>query len=157
MKRTAEFLVIGYGNTLRRDDGVGVRTAEAVAALNLPDVQVLTRHQLVPELAEPVSRARAVIFVDAAGYGAQALALNEVAAQTGHHILAHAADPPALLGLAGNVFGHCPRAWSLAIPVSDFGFGDGLSAAAEAGLQAAVREIRELVDRDVSSCPGQEM
>lgn len=143
--------MIGYGNTLRRDDGVGVRAAEAVAALNLPAVRVLTRHQLVPELAEPISRARAVIFVDATAHGGSELELHAVAPQTGNHILAHAANPPALLALAGNVFGHCPPAWSLAIPVTDFGFGDGLSARAETGARAAVREIRRLVDRQSSS------
>ena len=158
VKRTAEFLVIGYGNTLRRDDGVGVRTAEAVAALNLPEVRVIARHQLAPELAEPISRARAVIFVDAAASGAQDLALHEVVSRTGNHILAHAADPPALLALAGNIFGHCPQAWTLAIPVTDFGFGGNLSTQAESGLLAAVREIRRLVERQSSShSPRQEM
>ncbi len=155
MKHTPEILVIGYGNTLRRDDGVGVRAAEAVAALNLPTVQVLTRHQLVPELAEPISRARAVIFVDAAANGVPELELQEVAPQTGNPILAHAADPTALLALAGNIFGHCPPAWTLAIPVTDFGFGDGLSARAEAAARAAVREIRRLVERQSSNhSPG---
>jgi Ni,Fe-hydrogenase maturation factor len=32
----AGLLVIGYGNTLRRDDGVGPRVADAIAALALP-------------------------------------------------------------------------------------------------------------------------
>ena len=34
----AGILVIGYGNTLRGDDGVGPKVAEAVAALALPGV-----------------------------------------------------------------------------------------------------------------------
>ena len=34
--RATNLLVIGYGNTLRGDDGLGPRVAEAVAALNLP-------------------------------------------------------------------------------------------------------------------------
>src|SRR5450759_47295 len=33
-----DFLVIGYGNTLRRDAGVGPRVAEAVEELHLPNV-----------------------------------------------------------------------------------------------------------------------
>ena len=36
VKIEAELLVIGYGNTLRGDDGVGPRVAEAVEKLNLP-------------------------------------------------------------------------------------------------------------------------
>ena len=58
------------GNPLRGDDGVGWRVAEAVAAA-LPDAvaDVLTVHQLTPELAEPISRAERVIFIDAAAEG----------------------------------------------------------------------------------------
>ena len=36
-----DFLVIGYGNTLRGDDGVGPRVAEAIEKLNLPGVRTL--------------------------------------------------------------------------------------------------------------------
>ncbi|MGC9940849.1 MAG: hydrogenase maturation protease [Verrucomicrobiota bacterium] len=147
MSDVYEFLVIGYGNTLRRDDGVGVKVAEAVAALNLPGVNVITRHQLVPELAGVLSQARAVIFVDAAADADADLEPREVQAGEDSQILAHAADPRSLLALSTQIFGRCPPAWCLAIPVQDFGFGDGLSAHAEAGLQAAVQQIRQLAGR----------
>ena len=49
-------LVIGYGNTLRNDDGVGPRVAEALEALQLPGVRTLSCALLAPETAEPVSR-----------------------------------------------------------------------------------------------------
>ena len=62
----ASLLVIGYGNTLRGDDGVGPRVAEAVGELNLPGVHTLICPLLTPELANPISRAGKVIFVDAA-------------------------------------------------------------------------------------------
>ena len=61
-----DFLIIGYGNTLRGDDGAGPRVAEAVAALNYPGVRTLVCPLLTPELADPISRAGAVLFVDAA-------------------------------------------------------------------------------------------
>ena len=61
----AELLVIGYGNTLRGDDGVGPRVAEAVEKLNLPGVRTLVCQQLSPEHADPISRVRKVVFVDA--------------------------------------------------------------------------------------------
>ena len=56
-----DFLVIGYGNTLRGDDGVGPRVAEAVGKLNLPGVRTLICQQLSPEHAELISQARAVV------------------------------------------------------------------------------------------------
>ncbi len=57
-------LVIGYGNTLRGDDGVGQLVAVAVSKWQLPGVIALERHQLTAELAEPLSRAAIAIFVD---------------------------------------------------------------------------------------------
>lgn len=142
-----EFLIIGYGNTLRRDDGVGVKVAEAVDALNLPGVSVITRHQLVPELASVLSRARAVIFVDATAAAESDLEPRQVVAGNDGRILAHAADPRSLLALSRQVFGRCPPAWCLAVPAQDFGFGDGLSAPAQAGLELAVQKIRQLAAR----------
>nr|MDQ2730551.1 hydrogenase maturation protease [Armatimonadota bacterium] len=63
-------LVIGYGNPLRRDDGLGPMAAQRLAALADPlRVQVLTPYQLSPELAEPISQARFVLFIDASEEG----------------------------------------------------------------------------------------
>ena len=62
----ADALVIGYGNTLRGDDGIGPAVAEAVAALGLPGVRVIVAHQLTPELAADLADAQLVVFVDAA-------------------------------------------------------------------------------------------
>ena len=39
-------LVIGYGNTLRSDDGVGPHIAQEVAAQGWPSVCSITVHQL---------------------------------------------------------------------------------------------------------------
>ena len=143
----AGILVIGYGNTLRRDDGVGPKVAEAVAALNLPGVSALACHQLTPELAEPISRAQKVIFVDADSKPKGDVSLRKIKPGDAGEILAHASDPRSLLALANQVFGRNPSAWAVAIPVEDFGFGDGLSSYAEAGMQSAVRKIQALAQK----------
>jgi hydrogenase maturation protease len=52
-----EVLVIGYGNTLRRDDAVGPLSAEEVSRWGRPGVVPLDLAQLLPELAERLSRA----------------------------------------------------------------------------------------------------
>ena len=57
---TADLVVIGYGNELRGDDGAGPRVARAVAAHNLPGVQIITAHQLTPEMADGLAEARVV-------------------------------------------------------------------------------------------------
>ena len=62
-------LVIAWGNPLREDDGVAWHVLEGLRALQprpwLPALRLRHAHQLTPELAECVSRAAGVVFVDA--------------------------------------------------------------------------------------------
>jgi len=139
-------LVIGYGNELRGDDGVGIRVAGAVEDMDLSGVQVLACHQLTPELAEPVSEARMVVFVDAAVDGAPEVQMRELKpAETGQ-IMAHVADPRTLLVLERDLFGHCPPAWWLTIPVERIDFSGNLSPLANRGLQNALARIQALAE-----------
>ncbi|HLP75443.1 MAG TPA: hydrogenase maturation protease [Candidatus Paceibacterota bacterium] len=145
-----DILVIGYGNTLRSDDGVGPGVADAVSALNLPGVRVITCHQLTPELASDVSQTREVIFVDASVEPVPRLQMRRLEPAAASQILAHAADPKTLLALARDVFGHCPTAWWLTIPIRNMDFGERLSDEAAEGLRAAVRMIETLA----ADCPA---
>jgi hydrogenase maturation protease len=77
--RSGSLLVIGYGNTLRSDDGVGQRVAEAVTALSLPDVKTVSCDLLTPEWADPISQAKQVIFVDASVDAAREVQLRPLA------------------------------------------------------------------------------
>lgn len=136
------WLVIGYGNTLRRDDGAGVAVAEAVERWGLPGVEVLTRHQLTPDLAETLARANAVVFVDAAVGVRRRVSWRKIRPAPQAATLAHAAEPAALLDLAQRLFGPAPQAWLLALPAPDLGFGEGLSPVAAAGVQTALAQLR---------------
>ena len=134
-----ELLVIGYGNTLRSDDGVGPKVAQAFGALNLPHVSVLCCDLLTPELADPLSQSRSVVFVDAAVDAPEEVQLRELRPAESSQIMAHAANPETLLALARDVFGHAPRAWWLTIPVKDLGFGEQLSPRAQSNFLQALR------------------
>src|SRR6516162_7751336 len=89
----ADVLVIGYGNTLRGDDGVGPRVAEAIGNLRLPGVRALICPLLTPELADPISRVEKVIFVDAAVDAPDQVQWRELQPKETSQIIAHAADP----------------------------------------------------------------
>ena len=148
MTTPPHLLVIGYGNTLRGDDGVGPRTVEAVGTLRLPQVRTLICHQLSPEHSAPVSQAHTVIFVDAAvGPAAGGVQWRALAPGHSSQLLAHAADPCTLLALARDVFGRAPAAWWLTIPAVNLDFGEELSPAATAGLSEALRRIKALADQ----------
>ena len=140
-------LVIGYGNTLRGDDGVGVRVAEAVEALKLPGVRTFTCQQLSPEHAEMISQAERIVFVDAAVDAPKEVQLRELVPGETTQLMAHAADPRTMLALARDVFGHAPKAWWLTIPAVNLEFGETLTPDAQRGFTDAINKVKSLSKR----------
>jgi hydrogenase maturation protease len=136
--------VIAYGNTLRSDDGVARRVAEELEALELPQIQVISCDLLLPELAEPVSRAERVIFVDAEANSAGPVRAHKVVAAESSQLMAHHASATVILALARDVFGHAPEAWLVTIPGRDFGIGEGLSEIATRGKKRALELIQAI-------------
>jgi hydrogenase maturation protease len=136
------WLVLGYGNTLRGDDGVGPAVARAVADWRLPGVRALAVHQLTPELAAEVADAAQALFVDAAvGGGVELQPLEPSAPRTG---LGHVSDPQGLLALAQALHGRSPRAWLLTVPAPCVEFGETLSDEARRGVRTALERLRGL-------------
>ncbi|NJN15613.1 MAG: hydrogenase maturation protease [Oscillochloris sp.] len=135
-------LVIGYGNTLRGDDGLGPRV---VAPLRVPGVRTLILPQLGPELAAELALVQRVIFVDArlgrGGPHLRRLPLADPQPQS-HHC-----DPAGLLALSAALYGHAPQAWLLSIPAARFDLGAPLSPAARHNRLLALRRLRRLLER----------
>jgi hydrogenase maturation protease len=138
----ANVLVIGYGNTLRGDDGVGPRVAEAIGHLGLPGVRTLICPLLTPELADPISKAENVIFVDAAVDAPREVQWRPLQPKESSQLMAHAADPRTMLALARDVFGHVPPAWWLTIPAVDLGFSEEFSPAVQRDFAVALEKIQ---------------
>lgn len=153
----AEQLVIGIGNTLRGDDGVGWRLAEQVRGWKRPFLEVSAVHQLTPELAPRLAAAGEVLFIDAcfaddclAHDGAPGPRLEPLAPGDhagGHARLRHHTTPEALLALAQRLYGRRPPAWCLRIPAHDDQLGSRLSPATAAQLGPARRALRRWLDR----------
>lgn len=144
-------LIVAYGNPLRSDDGVAWRAAEALQGMFSPnEVEILTMHQLGPELAESVSRIQCVIFVDAtAGPGRpgeiefkELLSTNSEGA--GSSGFCHAVSPANVLALAAQLYKAKPKAFSATIVGENFRHGESLSAAVEAALPSLLARIGEL-------------
>jgi hydrogenase maturation protease len=139
-------LILAYGNPLRGDDGAGWEAAALLERQLGEEVEILTRHQLTPELAEVISRAKGVIFIDAACEGMPgAVHCREVpvvpfAAQPFTHHVA----PADLLAAAQELFGHAPQAYLITINGSDFGFHERLTPAVEAALPEVVAYVERI-------------
>jgi hydrogenase maturation protease len=136
-------LIIGYGNSLRRDDGAGLILAQMVeAALRQRelDVERIAVHQLTPDLALPVAAdgVAAVVFVDTriavAEVGQMDLQIQPLGAEEGSQSLGHHVGPAVVLSYARLLYDKSPPAWLLTAPGVDFDHGEGLSEAAQRAL-----------------------
>jgi hydrogenase maturation protease len=136
-------LVIGYGNTLRGDDGVGPHVVEIVGQLGLPGVRTMICPLLTPELADPISRSSQVVFVDAAVDAPREVQWRKLEPNETSQIMAHAADPRTMLALARDVFGHAPQGWWLTIPAVDLGFHEHFSPSVQRDVIVAVGKIKD--------------
>ncbi|NJR56581.1 MAG: hydrogenase maturation protease [Acaryochloris sp. CRU_2_0] len=137
-------LVIGYGHSLRGDDGVGPLVAEQIAAWNLPDVRSLCVHQLTPELAAEMAQVEQVLFVDACLPNCQRQSppilkegvrckIERLFPATFPHSLDHSWSSHTLLYLAKTLYNADPIAYQILIPAMQFDYGEPLSAIARAG------------------------
>jgi hydrogenase maturation protease len=139
-------LIVGYGNPLRRDDGLGWQAAAALL-YELPSagVEVMMRQQLTPELAETISHASAVFFIDASCEGAPGeLSFKTVTPLQDVHF-GHEVSPASLLNLSLQLYSRCPRAFAVSLCGEAFGHGEGLSPKVLANLPHLVRLVAELV------------
>jgi hydrogenase maturation protease len=150
-------VVIGYGNELRGDDGLGPWVAREIRARRQPAVQVFTVPQLTPELAEALAGARLAIFVDAAWVrDGGPLSVSRVEAAAADSSLTHFGRPRDLLGLAERVLGRAPEAWLVTVAGQEFGLREGLSAAALQHGQLARARIENMIRRSCRAEPGRE-
>ncbi len=140
-------LVIGYGNTLRSDDGAGVRVAESIGARHLPGVTALALHQLTPEIAERLAGAERAIFVDArlAESGGH-IAIAPLEPASSIRPAGHISDPRWLLAMTRTLYGHAPGAWLITVPAVDLSLGEALSTTAERGVEAARERILRMIE-----------
>jgi hydrogenase maturation protease len=139
-------LVIAWGDPLREDDGVGWHVLEALRALrprpSLPALHLRHAHQLVPEMAECVSRATGVVFVDARRDGTPGEVRCEgVAPVAGSSPLATSLSPQALLLYAEQLHGRAPEAVVLSIAGERFGTGESLSPVVRRAIPRAIRAV----------------
>jgi hydrogenase maturation protease len=141
-------LVVGYGNPLRGDDGVGWHAAGRLAAdPRLAGARVLARHQLVPELAVDVAGASLVVLVDATAGGEPGSILirrvwprRPAPGSWSHHL-----DPESLAGLVESVYGVVPPIVLVGVGAGALDEDDHLSDALERALPDVVETVVAVV------------
>lgn len=129
-------LVVGIGNTLRGDDGVGPFVIDLLRAARAGWLELRTVLGVLPELAVELPRHDTVVFVDA-DVRSREVRLSPLAADEPDRLhrfaLARVVTMARALGFGG-------RAWICSVPVASMDAGEGLSreAVLAAGRAAAV-------------------
>jgi hydrogenase maturation protease len=151
-------LMIGYGNSLRRDDGAGPALARRVKErCGDGGVHALEVHQLVPELADEIASpdVTAVFFMDASiarsenpdQESPESVEIQMLDSKASSQSFGHHFDPSTLLAYAEHLHGKHPIAWLISIPGEDFDFGEGFSDVALSSLAIAEEKVMVLLSR----------
>jgi hydrogenase maturation protease len=139
-------LLIGYGSTLRCDDGLGPYLADSLSA-RWTETNAMTLNQLMPELAAPISGAQQVVFLDArVGEPPGVIVSETVVERAGpagaftHHV-----TPSSLLAAARELYGAAPPALLITITGASFEYGTELSAALCALLPQIADDVSAII------------
>jgi hydrogenase maturation protease len=147
---TGNALIVGYGNPLRGDDGVGQAVAQTFAGHDaIAGVDALACHQLTPELAERFAAAAWVVLIDAAaGLEAGRVSVTRLQpAPAPASTLGHYVEPAQLLHLAQALYGRSPEAYLVTVGAGSLELGEGLSPPVAAALPEVISIVRRLALR----------
>jgi hydrogenase maturation protease len=154
---TSKVFVVGYGNPLRGDDGVGQEVAQVLSRQKshlpvLAGADVTCAHQLAPEMALDLARASFAVFVDAAcdrrPAGTVTLRrLSPPAREGGRRRVAPSGcwedlSPEGLMALASELYGNAPPAALVTVGVSATEFGSALSPVVRLAVPRAAAAVR---------------
>ncbi len=143
-----KWLIIGYGNTLRGDDGSGPYLIRQLRQ-SLPEgqVQLMDSQQLVPEMVEDILQPdiAKVLFVDVKRNQSRPCLLTPVTSPAKDRAVTHQVGPELLLFMAAELYAQRRRGWLLSLRGSHFAHSDQLSRDAKQALEKGVRLIEKLV------------
>jgi|GEM_PF-415837 len=149
---TLTTLVIGYGNSLRTDDGAGLAVIEKLTALLPtycdPSVRLISCAQLTPELATDIAQAHRVIFVDAT----MALPPGHITISPAHPeesnmLMGHHFTPGVLLAITQHALRACPSAWVAAIGCQSIEISDQLTPTVATAVDHLARHLLRCLSR----------
>ncbi len=138
-----DILVIGCGNPLRGDDGVGWYCVdELMKSMKGYDIEFVKCRELTPELSEELSRANFALFIDSSVEDGDDLVRQDelLPSRSDGWFDTHRLEPSGLLSLSEAIYGNVPRSFLLSVRGQSFEYEERIS-------DAAADSIGELVSR----------
>ncbi len=144
-----ELVVIGFGNSLRQDDGFGPAVVERLSERVDDDrVGLVATSTLTPELAATLADTRRVIFVDAcATLSPGEVARRDVSCDRQSDVsLVHFLSPEALLVWTERLYGRVPDAELWLVGAEQTGLSEELTEVVAARVDEFVHALEERID-----------
>jgi hydrogenase maturation protease len=148
-------LIIGIGNPLRSDDGLGWIVAEQLFQDREVDCSIHAVHQLTPELAEGMALARLTIIIDASHEGepgelhVRPLSPSAQPGPTGP-IGTHYTTPEELAALTATIYGYCPPVVVVTLTGANFALGEQCSSIIKERIPLVCAVVRQICTHGLS-------
>lgn len=146
-------LIIGYGNPLRGDDGVGWAVVERLEQMEHHEpLTLIASHQLLPELTDLIREAARVTFVDATVLGEPGtVRITRLAPDVTGLASSHQMSPGVLLAYTQQLYGYCPPAYLVTVTGVQFGYEEKLSPLIQEKLGAICEDVVRVAEEDLST------
>lgn len=139
MKDTSKKLIIGIGNTGRKDDGLGWMFLDLLKESKLKGWDMVYKYQLNIEDADLVKDVETLIFVDSYNDKLpKGFLMEECHSRLDFEYTTHALNPCSVLALCNNLYKKRPTTFVMKIQGFEWGLGEGLSERAMVNLKKAV-------------------
>jgi hydrogenase maturation protease len=146
-------LVVGIGNLLRTDDGLGPLTVSALEEMDLGggEVRMMAMPQIDITLASLLASVDYAIFVDARSDNAEDEVKVSRCDRTDQELhlshTSHSLSIPALIEATHQFYGKSPSCFLVTPKGYDFSIGEILSPQAKRNLRVAAAQVIGLIDR----------
>jgi hydrogenase maturation protease len=101
-------IIVGYGNTLRGEDGFGADLIDELAKHDLKETKLLKTFQLTPELALELKEYDEIIFIDAAHSEYETYELACSLQNTTQNTLSHHISIKMMISILNSLYDHYP-------------------------------------------------
>jgi hydrogenase maturation protease len=141
--------IIGIGNPLRGDDGLGWHVTQVLAQTydSAPNITVQHVQQLTMDLVEPIGQADLVIFIDARlgdELGKIDVEPIEASSRLGSPV-SHFFDPDTLLSAVQGLYGKHSQAMVISVTSNLFDISEALSSVVAQKVPDVVKIISDLI------------